>query len=88
MLLPNIAPLPCDAHPPHCIMKVNEYEVLVGDMNRLRWVPAYGNLNVASLGYYAVEGGQENNGSRLYIAEATYNNAVHPGKASEHLEGM
>ena len=69
-------------------MKVNQYEVLVGDMNRLRWVPACGKLNVASLGYHAVEGGQENDGSRLYIAEAPYNNVVHPGKASEHLEGM
>ncbi|KAF8964773.1 hypothetical protein BDZ97DRAFT_1814411 [Flammula alnicola] len=66
---------------------VDEYEVLVGDMNRLRWVPTSGRLNVANLGYRPVEGGRENDGTRLYIAEAPHKDAVHPGKASEKLDG-
>ncbi|KAF8800973.1 carbohydrate-binding module family 12 protein [Phlegmacium glaucopus] len=66
---------------------VNDYEVLVGDMDRLIWVPTGGRLNLASLGYRAVEGGRENDGTRLYIAEAPHKDAVHPGKASENLDG-
>ncbi|KAJ7209569.1 carbohydrate-binding module family 12 protein [Mycena pura] len=63
------------------------YEILVGDMRGLRWVDANGYLNVASLGYRPVEGGRESDGTPLYIAEAPYNGAVHPGKASEKLDG-
>ncbi|CAK5281425.1 unnamed protein product [Mycena citricolor] len=63
------------------------YEILLGDMNGLRWVPAQGRLNVASLGFRPVEGGKEASGTPLYIAEAPYNGAVHPGKASEDLDG-
>lgn len=65
---------------------VNEYEVLVGHMERLRWVPYSGRLNVRNLGFHPVEGGQENNGSLLYVAEAQYNGAVHPAKVGEHLD--
>jgi len=63
------------------------YEILVGDMNGLRWVDANGRLNVASLGYQPVEGGREPDGTLLYIAEAPHNGAVHPGKASPNLDG-
>ncbi|KAF8659218.1 hypothetical protein AX16_001879 [Volvariella volvacea WC 439] len=66
---------------------VEEYEVLVGDINALRWVPVSGRLNVNNLGYRPVEGGRENDGTPLYIAQAPYNGAVHPGKASEKLDG-
>ncbi|KAJ7668411.1 carbohydrate-binding module family 12 protein [Mycena polygramma] len=63
------------------------YEILVGDMNGLRWVDASGHLNVSSLGYKPVEGGHEDDGTPLYIAEAPHHGAVHPGKASEKLDG-
>jgi len=63
------------------------YEILVGDMNALHWVPSSGRLNLATLGYRPVEGGRENDGTLLYIAEALYNDVVHPGKASEKLDG-
>jgi hypothetical protein len=66
---------------------VEEYEVLVGDMSRLHWVPSTGKLNVASLGYRPVEGGKDSNGTPLYVVEAPHKDAVHPGKASENLEG-
>jgi len=66
---------------------VDEYEVLVGDMSRLRWVPFSGKINVASLGYRPVEGGRASDGSLLYVVEAPHNDAVHPGTASEHKEG-
>lgn len=56
-------------------------------MNGLRWVDASGRLNVSSLGFRPVEGGREADGTPLYIAEAPHNGAVHPGKASEKLDG-
>lgn len=57
-------------------------------MRGLRWVPASGRLNVNSLGYRPVEGGRENDGTPLYIAQAPHKGVVHPGKASEKLDGM
>jgi hypothetical protein len=66
---------------------VNDYEVLVGDMNQLRWVSYSGQLNVENLGYTPVETGcRSANGKPLYIAEAPYNDAVHPGKTSEDFK--
>lgn len=56
-------------------------------MRGLHWVSAHGKLNVASLGYRPVEGGREDDGSPLYIAKALHKGAVHPGKASEKLDG-
>jgi hypothetical protein len=56
-------------------------------MRGLRWVDASGVLNVSGLGFKPVEGGREADGTPLYIAEAPHNGAVHPGKASEKLDG-
>jgi len=66
---------------------VEDYEVLVGDMSGLRWVPTSGRLDVESLRYRPVEGGHENNGAPLYIAKASYKGVEHPGKASTSLNG-
>ncbi|KAJ7502795.1 carbohydrate-binding module family 12 protein [Mycena galericulata] len=71
----------------HEEIQLGTYEILVGDMNGLRWVDANGVLNVSQLGYRPVEGGKEADGTPIYIAEAPYNGAVHPGKASEKLDG-
>ncbi|KAJ7078890.1 carbohydrate-binding module family 12 protein [Mycena belliarum] len=71
----------------HEEIHVDTYEILVGDMNGLRWVDASGRLHVGSLGYRPVEGGREADGTPLYIAEAHHKGAVHPGKASEKLDG-
>ena len=68
-------------------MQVEEYEVLCGDMNRLRWVPVSGRLNVASLGYRPIDGGRESGGARLYVAQAPHKEVVHPGKACENWDG-
>jgi hypothetical protein len=57
-------------------------------MNGLRWVPVRGKLNPASLGYKPVEGGRENDGTRLYVAQAEFEGVFHPGKASDKLDGM
>lgn len=69
----------------HDEIHLDTYEILVGDMQGLRWVDAHGRLNVASLGYTPVEGGHEADGTPLYIAEAPYHGVVHPGKVSEKL---
>jgi Protein of unknown function (DUF3421) len=69
-------------------LKIDTYEVLVGDMNGLRWVPASGRLNLNNLGHKPVEGGFENDGTPLYVVKAPYGDAVHPGKTSEKLDGM
>ncbi|KAJ7928602.1 carbohydrate-binding module family 12 protein [Mycena leptocephala] len=61
----------------HEEIQLGTYEILVGDMNGLRWVDASGHL----------DGGREDDGTPLYIAEAPHNGAVHPGKASEKLDG-
>ncbi|KAJ7039231.1 carbohydrate-binding module family 12 protein [Mycena alexandri] len=71
----------------HEEIQVGTYEILIGDMNGLRWVDASGPLDVNNLGYTPVEGGREPDGTPLYIAEAPYNGAVHPGKASKNLDG-
>ncbi|KAJ6497871.1 carbohydrate-binding module family 12 protein [Mycena sanguinolenta] len=71
----------------HEEIQLGTYEILVGDMNGLRWVDAHGHLNVESLGYTPVEGGREADGTPLYIAEAPHKGAVHPGKASTKLDG-
>ncbi|KAJ7497107.1 carbohydrate-binding module family 12 protein [Mycena latifolia] len=71
----------------HEEIHVGTYEILVGDMNGLRWVDASGILNVSSLGFRPVEGGREADGTPLYVAEALHKGAVHPGKASEKLDG-
>jgi hypothetical protein len=57
-------------------------------LNRLKWVPYSGRLNVASLGLRPVEGGRDSDGTLLYVIEAPHNDAVHPGRASEKEDGM
>jgi len=66
---------------------LDTYEVLLGDMRGLRWVPVSGRLNLRSLGAQPVEGGRENDGTALFVAKAQYNGVSHPGKAGGNLEG-
>jgi hypothetical protein len=68
-------------------IEVDEYEVLVGDQNRLRWVSTSGKFKVEHLGSRPVEGGHEANGTLVYIVRAPYKGATHPGKTSEELNG-
>ncbi|KAF6760047.1 carbohydrate-binding module family 12 protein [Ephemerocybe angulata] len=53
------------------------YEILLGDMSALRWVPASGKLN----------SGKDEDGSELYVARAHHKGCFHPGKASAKLKG-
>ncbi|KXN90187.1 hypothetical protein AN958_04677 [Leucoagaricus sp. SymC.cos] len=66
---------------------VDKYEILLGDMRGLKWVPTSNHLNVDYLGARPVEGGYENDGTPLYVVRAHHKNAWHPGKASSKLEG-
>jgi hypothetical protein len=71
----------------HDEIHLDTYEILLGDMNALRWVDACGKLDVNSLGYKPVEGGRDRDGTPLYIAKASYKGANHPGKCSSKLNG-
>ncbi|KAI9569716.1 carbohydrate-binding module family 12 protein [Boletus coccyginus] len=62
---------------------IDKYEILVGDSSAVKWVSCSGKLNVEGLRARPVEGGREPDGSVIYIAQAPYHGAVHPGKASE-----
>jgi hypothetical protein len=67
--------------------QVDKYEVLLGNMDGLRWVP-YGNrLNVDYLNARPVEGGYENDNTPLFVVRAFHKDAWHPGKASPKLDG-
>ncbi|KAF5370685.1 hypothetical protein D9758_002081 [Tetrapyrgos nigripes] len=66
---------------------LDTYEILIGDIRGLRWVDASGQLNVNALNARPVEGGRDKNGTPLYIVCAPHNGFVHPGKASEKLDG-
>jgi len=63
----------------------DKYEVLCGFENAVRWVDDQGALNLQP-GTTPVEGGREEDGTPLYIAQAFYKNAVTPGKAGTHLK--
>ncbi|EKM80829.1 hypothetical protein AGABI1DRAFT_83786 [Agaricus bisporus var. burnettii JB137-S8] len=66
---------------------LDQYEILLGDMRGLKWVQTGNSLDLASLGATPVEGGYENDHTRLYIARAFHKGAKHPGKVSERLDG-
>jgi hypothetical protein len=71
----------------HHEIAVGTYEILVGEPNAVRWVPSSGKINTEMFknGVQAVEGGREDDGTPLYVVQAPYNNAIHPGKASTEL---
>ena len=69
-------------------MQKDTYEILLGDMNALRWVPTSGKLTISSLGYRPVDGGRDTDGTILYVVRAQHKGCYHPGKASERLKGM
>lgn len=71
--------------------QLDTYEILVGNKDKVKWVPTRGSLKIASLDATPVAGGKENDGTPLYIAQAPYGNNVpidvFPGKVSEGLGG-
>jgi len=69
----------------HDEIHVEEYEILLGNMHGLRWVPSSGKFHPDRVN--PVDGGRENDGTPLYIARAYYKDAVHPGKTSPNLNG-
>ena len=72
----------------HEEIHLDKYEILVGDMNALKWVNVEGELNLSYLGARPVEGGKEPSGAPIYIAKAYHKDAEHPGKAcTEYGDG-
>lgn len=76
-------------------IQLDTYEILVGNPQSTRgvkWVDVDGSFSIGSLqGATPVEGGKENDGTKLYVAQAPYGNSeptgVHPGKIAEGLDG-
>jgi len=70
-------------------IQLETYEILVGRPDAVQWVDASGTFNSSSWEsrYRLVEGGRENNGAQLYIAQAPYDGGVHPGKIAEGYHG-
>jgi hypothetical protein len=68
-------------------IQLETFEVLVGNRNAVKWVDVVGTFQASSLGAKPVEGGHENNGTKLYIAQAPYNDWLHPGKVAEGYNG-
>ncbi|KAF5385906.1 hypothetical protein D9615_002392 [Tricholomella constricta] len=66
---------------------LDTYEILLGNLQALRWVATRGKVNVSSLGYNPVEGGHEHDGTPLYVIKAQHNGIYYPGKASATLDG-
>ncbi|RKP15181.1 hypothetical protein BJ684DRAFT_14544 [Piptocephalis cylindrospora] len=66
-------------------VKVKKYQVLVGDAQRLRWVPCHGTALPED--WTPVEGGYEADGTPLFIAKAKIEGGQHIGKAGTHLIG-
>ncbi|EKM54212.1 carbohydrate-binding module family 12 protein [Phanerochaete carnosa HHB-10118-sp] len=69
----------------HKEVSVEQYELLVGNPNAVRWVEVHGQLKLDRLGARPVEGGHEADGTPLFIAQAHVENGIHPGKISEKL---
>jgi hypothetical protein len=70
----------------HKTFEVSTYEILVGDSSATKWISTGGQLRVDQLGKRPVEGGQENDGTPIYVARADYH-GLHPGKATTALDG-
>ncbi|PPQ78972.1 hypothetical protein CVT24_012540 [Panaeolus cyanescens] len=58
------------------------YKILLGDPNRLHWVPYSGKFSLASFGAQPIEGGHKANSTRIYVIQAFHKGAVHCGKVS------
>lgn len=75
-----------DRPPTSYITQKDTYEILLGDMNALEWVPTSGRLDVRALGRRPVDGGHDTDGSPLYVVRAMHKGIYQPGKAGEKLK--
>ncbi|KAJ1675672.1 hypothetical protein EV182_000814 [Spiromyces aspiralis] len=66
---------------------MSSYEILCGDVSRLRWVGASGALNTAK-DVRLVQAGHEADGTPLYVGKALHHGSQHIGKTGHHLAGV
>jgi len=71
----------------HEAIHVKQFEVLIGQHSATRWVRASGKLKPHELGHRPILGGNEQDGTELFIARAEHKGAIIPGKASKWLNG-
>ncbi|KAI0044997.1 carbohydrate-binding module family 12 protein [Auriscalpium vulgare] len=65
------------------MFELDKYEILLGDSGAVHWERWEGNFDPQR--FRVVEAGHEDNGSKLYIAQAEFHGATHPGKCGAHL---
>ncbi|KAJ2548329.1 hypothetical protein EV175_004868 [Coemansia sp. RSA 1933] len=68
----------------HKEVNLNEYQVLCGSANNLKWVEQENSLLVQ--GFNPVEGGYEESGEPLYIAKTLYDGSQQLGKCGSHIK--
>jgi hypothetical protein len=68
-------------------VKLEQFQVLCGRSDALKWFPAEGHLNMQSLTSKPVEGGQEEDGDALFLAKANHENSTQVGQAGPTLNG-
>ncbi|KAJ1668711.1 hypothetical protein IW140_001998 [Coemansia sp. RSA 1813] len=68
----------------HKEVNLNEYQVLCGSANNLKWVEQENSLVVQ--GFTPVEGGYEESGEPLFIAKTLYDGSQQLGKCGAHIK--
>jgi len=66
---------------------VEKFEVAVAVTDTVTWVDGTRPFSVQQVSSTLVEGGKESDGTVLYIAQAPYQGALHPGKVRETYKG-
>ncbi|KAJ1918774.1 hypothetical protein H4219_002393 [Mycoemilia scoparia] len=67
-------------------LNMGSYEVLCGDVSRLKWVRVSGKLH-DNPGVRLVKAGSEEDGTPLFVSKVLHHGSQHLGKAGFHLNG-
>jgi len=68
-------------------IQLDTYEILIGNPQAIQWVDVIGDFNPNNVGARLVDGGKENDGTPLFIAQAPINGSLTPGKIRQGLGG-
>jgi len=68
------------------VITINSYEVIVGNAAHIKWCDEEGEVEETK-GYNPIDGGREENGAPIFVAQAFYQGSVYPAKAGPQLKG-